>query len=129
MPLPLGTATQMPREVPDAHALRFMPLALPSNTQKRPLGMRGARFCPCGMLHGQISGICLSAEDCEMPLGTATQMPREVPDAHALRLMPLVLPSNTQKQPLGMRGARFLLFRLCGGQCSPLCAAHVKQHA
>ena len=70
-----------------------------------------------------------TCEDCEMRLGTATQMPREVPDAHALRFMPLALPSNTQKRPLGMRGARFLLFRLCGGQCSPLCAAHVKQHA
>ena len=43
-----------------------------------------------------------TCEDCEMRLGTATQMPREVPDAHALRFMPLVLPSNTQKRPLGM---------------------------
>ena len=96
----LRTVPRMPREVPDAHALRIMPLALPGNTQERPLGMRGARFVPCGMLHGPISRICLGAEDCKMRLGTATQMPREVPDAHAPRLMPLALPSNTQKRPL-----------------------------
>ena len=112
-----------------------MPLALSGNTQERPLGMRGARFVPCGMPHGPISRICLGAEDHEMRLRTATQMPREVPDAHALRIMPLALPGNTQERPPGMRGARFLLSErvlAADGQfsrCTNMCTPHEKQHA
>ena len=44
-------ATQMPQEVPNAYALRFIALLIPGDTQGRPLGIRGARILPCGMLH------------------------------------------------------------------------------